>query len=126
MTQGFQSGAKRYVNVLGVLIGLAVVSSILLYSGCGMTSNRTGIPNPTPDKIAPTSAITSPTSGATVLTGTAVSVTGTASDTGGGSVGRVEVSVDGGGAFSAATGTTSWSFSWTPTTPGQATIRSRA
>src|SRR5262249_44181875 len=34
--------------------------------------------------------------------------------------------VDGGATFSAATGTTSWSFIWTPTTPGQATIRCRA
>src|SRR5262245_34338871 len=128
MTQGFQVFTKRYANVLVVLIGLAVVSSILLYSGCGMTNSRPGVPNPTPtpDRIAPTSAITSPASGATVLTGTAVSITGTASDTGGGSVARVEVSVDGGGAFNAATGTTSWSFSWTPTTPGPATIRCRA
>src|SRR5262245_1062314 len=128
MTQGFQRFTKSYVNVLGVLIGLAVVISILLYSGCGMTSNRPGIPTPTPtpDRSAPTSAITSPASGATVLTRVTVNITGTASDTGGGSVARVEVSVDGGVTFSAATGTTSWSFSWTPATPGQATIRSRA
>ena len=39
MTQIFQRGAKLYANVLGVLIALAVVSAILLYSGCGMTSN---------------------------------------------------------------------------------------
>src|SRR5262244_320390 len=115
MTQGFQRFTKSYVNVLGVLIGLAVVISILLYSGCGMTSNRPGIPTPTPtpDRSAPTSAITSPASGATVLTRVTVNITGTASDTGG-SVARVEVSVDGGVTFSAATGTTSWSFSWTP------------
>jgi parallel beta-helix repeat protein len=127
MTQGFQRFTNRYVNVLVALIGLVVVSSILLYSGCGMTSNRTSIPNPTPtpDRTAPTSVITSPTSGATVSAGTAVSVTGTASDTGG-TVARVEVSVDGGATYSATTGTTAWSFSWTPTTPGQATLRSRA
>jgi hypothetical protein len=41
-------------------------------------------------------------------------------------VARVDVSVDGGTTFSAATGTTVWSFSWTPTTPGPATISSRA
>src|SRR5262245_27173196 len=126
MTQGFQGFTKLYTKVLVVLIGLAVVSSILLCSGCGMTNSRPGIPTPTPDRIAPTSAITSPASGAAVLARFTVSITGTASDTGGGSVARVEVSVDGGGAFIAATGTTSWSFSWTPTTPGQATIRSRA
>src|SRR5215813_15378035 len=126
MTQVFQRFTKRYVNVLGVLIGLAVISSILLYSGCGMTNSRPGIPSPTPDRIAPTSTITSPKAGAEILTGTAVSITGTASDTGGGTVAKVEVSVDGGATFSAATGTTAWSFNWTPTTPGRATLRSRA
>src|SRR5262245_26050646 len=97
MTQGFQGFTKRYANVLVVLIGLAVVSSILLHSGCGMANSRPGIPNPTPtpDRLAPTSAITSPTSGATVLTRVTVNITGTATDTGG-SVARVEVSVDGG------------------------------
>src|SRR5215813_89780 len=128
MKQGFQRFTKRYASLIGVLIGLAVVSSILFYSGCGMTSSPPRIPSnptPTPDRTAPTSVITSPTSGATVLTGTAANLTGTASDTGG-TVTRVDVSVDGGGAYSAATGTTAWSFSWTPATPGPATIRSRA
>jgi hypothetical protein len=128
MTQGFQNFTKRYVNVLGVLIGIAVVSSILLNSGCGMVRN-TNIPTnptPTPDTTPPTSTITSPKAGAAVLTGTAVGITGTASDAGGGTVARVDVSVDGGATFSAATGTTSWSFIWTPTTPGPAMIRSRA
>src|SRR5262249_3723803 len=113
---------------LGVLIGMAVVSSILLNSGCGMVRN-TNIPvNPTPipDTTPPTSTITSPRAGASVLIGTAVSITGTASDAGGGTVARVDVSVDGGATFSAARGTTSWSFIWTPTTPGQVSIRSRA
>src|SRR5262245_44328713 len=74
----------------------------------------------------PTSTITSPTAGATVLTDHVVNITGTASDAGGGTVARVEVSVDGGANYSAATGSTSWSYNWTPTTPGQATIKSRA
>src|SRR5262245_32758544 len=122
MTRGFQRFTKRYVNVLGVLIGLTVVSSILLYAGCGMVSS----PNtPTRPPVRPTSTITSPTAGATVSTGTTVSITGTASVTGGGTVARVDVSVDGGATFSAATGTTAWSYTWTPTTPGPATIRSR-
>ena len=60
---------KRYVNILGVLIGVAVVISMLLYSGCGMTRspNTPASPTPTPDTSAPTSIITSPTAGATVL-----------------------------------------------------------
>src|SRR5512145_1232127 len=127
MTQGFQRFTKRYVYVLGVLIGLAVVSSILLHTGCGMTgSPKTPTPTPTPDTTPPTSTITSPTEGATVLIGTQVAITGTASDPGGGSVVRVEVSVNGGATFSSAAGTNAWSFNWTPTTPGPATIRSRA
>jgi hypothetical protein len=63
MTQIFQRGAKRYANVLGVLIALAVVSSILPYSGCGMTS-RPNIPTPTPTPDRPTVASFSPSAGA--------------------------------------------------------------
>src|SRR5262249_59796307 len=62
----------------------------------------------------PSSTITSPTEGAIVLIGTQVAITGTASDPGGGSVDKVEVSVDGGANYSAATGTNAWSFNWTP------------
>src|SRR5215475_10213978 len=128
MTQRFQKFTKRYVNVLWVLIGVAVVGSILIYSGCGMTSSpsiRTN-PTPTPDTTPPTSTITSLTEGATVLIGKPVAITGTASDPGGGSVVRVEVSVDGGANYSAATGTNAWSFNWTPSAAGQVTIKSRA
>src|SRR6266542_1477478 len=127
MTHGFQRFTKRYVNVLGVLIGLTVVSSILFYSGCGMTgSPNTPTPTPTPDNVPPTSTITSPTEGAFVLIGKPVTITGTASDPGGGSVVKVEVSVDDGATYSAATGTNAWSFNWTPSALGQATIKSRA
>jgi hypothetical protein len=48
------------------------------------------------DSTPPTSTITSPTNGGTVVIGSAVSITGTAVDSGGGVVGGVEVSVDGG------------------------------
>src|SRR5262245_20908897 len=106
MTQRFQGFTKGYASLIGVIIGLTVVSSILIYSGCGMTgSPRTPTPTPTPDTTPPTSTITSPTEGATVPIGKPVAITGTASDAGGGSVVRVEVSVDGGGAYSAASGT---------------------
>ena len=137
MTQRIQKFTKRYVNVLGVLMGLAVVSSILFYSGCGMTSSpniRTN-PTPTPDRSAPTSVIGGPTAGATVLTIVGTSINGTASDTGGGTVIRVEVSVDGGATYSDAAlvhmdgrppGVLDWSFRWTPATPGPVTIKSRA
>src|SRR6266542_4583386 len=125
MTQRFQ----RFT--IGVLIGLTVVSSMLLYSGCGKTrgpnipANPTPTPTPTPD-TPPTSTITSPTEGAIVPIGIQVAITGTASDPGGGTVDKVEVSVDGGATYSAATGTNAWSFNWTPNSPGPATIKSRA
>jgi hypothetical protein len=77
------------------------------------------------DTLAATSTITSPTAGANVVIGTTVNITGTASDAGG-LVAGVNVSVDGGNTWSAATGTNAWSYSWTPTTLGPATIRSRA
>src|SRR5262249_14205832 len=88
--------------------------------------NTPATPTPTPDTTPPTSIITSPTAGATVKTGTAVIITGTASDTGGGSVVKVEVSVDGGATWNVATGTTAWSYNWTPPLSGPATIKSRA
>ena len=79
-----------------------------------------------PDTQAPTSTITSPASGASVASGTPIAISGTAGDIGGGTVATVEVSTDGGTTWSAATGTTSWTFAWTPSTQGQAVIRSRA
>jgi len=74
----------------------------------------------------PISTIRSPGEGATVSTGITISITGLARDAGGGTVSRVEVSVDGGVTWIAATGTTAWSYDWTPATPGPATIKSRA
>jgi hypothetical protein len=81
---------------------------------------------PSTDGTAPTSTITSPSSGTTVPAGQTVTITGTASDAGGGIVAAVEVSVDGGTSWRRATGTTSWTFSWTPTTSGTVVLRSRA
>src|SRR5207248_3723209 len=66
------------------------------------------------DTTAPTSAITSPAAGTTVQTGTPVTITGTASDSGGGIVGGVEVSVDGGATWHPAAGRSSWSYTWMP------------
>jgi hypothetical protein len=82
------------------------------------------------DTVRPTSAITAPAAGATVQSGTPVTIQGTASDQGGGVVGAVEVSVDGGVTWHPATGRNSWSYVWTPaalsTTTRQTTVRSRA
>ncbi|HEV8638236.1 MAG TPA: N,N-dimethylformamidase beta subunit family domain-containing protein, partial [Chloroflexota bacterium] len=78
------------------------------------------------DTIAPSSQIAAPTAGTTVQTGSPVIVSGTAADAGGGVVGGVEVSVDGGATWHRATGRESWSYSWTPTTVGAITLKSRA
>src|SRR5262249_22759834 len=66
------------------------------------------------DRSLPTSTITSPTAGAIVQTVTTVTITGAASDFGGGTVQSVQVSVDGGSTWNLATGTTTWSYNWTP------------
>ncbi|NWF61074.1 MAG: DUF4082 domain-containing protein [Fischerella sp.] len=78
------------------------------------------------DVQAPTSTITSPTANANVQTGTPITITGTASDFGGGVVGGVEVSVDGGTTWHPANGRANWSYTWTPSTAGTVTIKSRA
>src|SRR5262247_4530284 len=132
MTQLFSILPRCRVSALRLITALAVVSLIALVAGCGMTSrpntpaSPTPTPTPTPDTQPPTSTITSPRTGATVTIGITVTITGTASDTGGGSVARVDVSVDGGATYNAAMGTTTWSYNWTPTSPGPASIRSRA
>src|SRR5262249_5926976 len=77
------------------------------------------------DITAPVTTIVSPVMSATVSSGVRLTITGTASDLAG-VVSGVEVSVDGGTTWKAATGTTLWSFDWTPGVPGSATIRARA
>ena len=78
------------------------------------------------DATAPTAALTSPSDGSTVQVGTSVAITGTAADAGGGVVGGVEVSVDGGTTWHPANGRESWSYSWIPQAAGTVTIRARA
>ena len=60
---------------------------------------------PSTDTFAPTSTITSPANGAAVPANTTVAISGTAADAGGGVVGGVEVSVDGGTTWRRADGT---------------------
>jgi hypothetical protein len=82
--------------------------------------------SPSTDTSAPTSTITSPAGGSTVGDGGKVTITGTASDTGGGVVAGVEVSTDGGATWHPASGTTSWSYTWTAHGNPSTTIKSRA
>jgi hypothetical protein len=77
------------------------------------------------DTTPPVSVITSPSAGVTISPGNSVTVTGTASDSGG-VVGGVEFSGDGGKTWHPATGRSSWSVVWTPTTVGAITLMSRA
>ena len=76
------------------------------------------------DTTAPASTITFPAAGST-MQGSVITITGTATDTGGGVVGGVEISVNGGNTWHPATGRENWSYTWHPS-EGQATIQSRA
>ena len=78
------------------------------------------------DTVAPTSIIASPAAGAQVSSGNVVTVSGTAVDTGGGVVGGVEVSVDGGVKWHPASGRENWTYSWTPSATGSVVIKTRA
>jgi methionine-rich copper-binding protein CopC len=78
------------------------------------------------DLTAPTSSISAPSAGVNVTAGVPTTISGTASDSGGGVVAGVEVSTDGGHTWYKATGTTNWTYTWTPTTSGPTTILSRA
>jgi Domain of unknown function (DUF4082)/Viral BACON domain/Bacterial Ig domain/Putative binding domain, N-terminal len=78
------------------------------------------------DTIAPTSKISSPASGGLIPVGVPAVISGTATDSGGGVVGGVEVSVNGGQTWHPATGRSSWTYTWAPTVIGTFTILSRA
>lgn len=81
---------------------------------------------PSTDAVPPTSIVASPTPGSTAVTGTPVTITGTAVDSGGGVVGGVEVSVDGGATWHPADGRETWSFAWNPQSPGNVTPLARS
>ncbi len=78
------------------------------------------------DALAPAADITSPTAGTQLESGVQVTISGTAADAGGGEVGGVEVSVDGGATWHPTVGRSSWSYSWTPGASGATTIKARA
>jgi hypothetical protein len=78
------------------------------------------------DSTAPTSSISAPSAGSSVTNGANVTITGTAVDSGGGVVGGVEISTDGGTTWHPATGRGNWSYTWQPKTLGATVIKSRA
>jgi hypothetical protein len=79
------------------------------------------------DSTPPSSIITTPTSGLSVPAGSAINIMGTANDSGGGVVGGVEVSIDGGQSWHAvSSGRASWMYQWQPLQPGSYNLLSRA
>jgi hypothetical protein len=104
-------------------------ATVNLFADMGVQpgSLQTGsVAAPSSDTVAPTSTIASPAPGVTVTAGVPVTIRGTAADTGGGRVGGVEVSVDGGASWHPADGRESWSYTFTPASTGQPAILSRA
>ena len=78
------------------------------------------------DSTPAAAQITAPAAGASVASGSAVTVSGTASDAGGGQVGGVEVSTDGGQTWHPANGRESWTYTWNVTGAGPTTLLARA
>lgn len=78
------------------------------------------------DRAAPTAVITAPTAQTPIPQGTTVTVTGTAQDAGGGIVGGVEVSLDGGSTWHPAQGRSPFSYTGVVTATGASTIQARA
>ncbi len=78
------------------------------------------------DATGPTTSIDAPAAGAKIANGTKVALTGTATDNGGGVVAGVEVSTDDGATWHPATGTTSWSYSYSQRGSGATPVRVRA
>jgi hypothetical protein len=78
------------------------------------------------DTLAPTSTITSPANNSVVAANATITIAGTATDFGGGVVGGVEVSVNGGATWQRATGREFWSFAWQTGSAGAVTLVSRA
>ncbi|MCL4498801.1 MAG: Ig-like domain-containing protein, partial [Chloroflexi bacterium] len=76
------------------------------------------------DTGAPSSSISAPANGSSI-NGSSYTVKGSASDADSG-VAKVEVSMDGGATWNQATGTTSWTCSWTLPANGAYSIKSRA
>jgi hypothetical protein len=111
------------VDITGLTAG--TYNATITITATGATNSPVAIPLilTITDNTSPTSAITIPIDGAGIIN-TTYSIIGTASDVGS-QIQKVEVSING-GAWTEATGTTSWSYAWTIPSEGQYTIQSRA
>ncbi|CAN5612162.1 hypothetical protein BH09PLA1_BH09PLA1_12500 [soil metagenome] len=78
------------------------------------------------DAIGPASVIPIPPNSTIVTANGIATISGTATDSGGGVVGGVEVSVNGGATWHPATGRNAWSYSWAPAQFGSINIRARS
>jgi hypothetical protein len=130
-TVGFSWGLDGHHDVIASSPDLALQQAtvnLLADMGVQPATLQPGLVTATAsvDTTPPISTITSPAPGATLQPGAAITIAGTARDEGGGTVAGLEVSVDGGGSWHPASGTTSWTYTWTPVSSNQVTIRSRA
>ncbi len=100
-------------------------ATINLFADMGVqpASIQTGLTAATAstDVTPPVTKFTSPATGTTFTSLSPISFSGTATDVGG-VVAGVEISFDGGATWAAATGTTSWTYSWTPVGNGTFTV----
>lgn len=78
------------------------------------------------DTTPPISAITSPTGGSFLTSGSTITISGKATDSGGGVVGGVEISLDGGNSWHPANGRENWIYQWTPRALGSFALEARA
>ena len=87
-------------------------------------------PSSSADRQAPTSSVTLPLATSVLSVGVPVTVQGVAFDAGGGRVGGVEVSIDGGLTWRPAQGLENWRYTFTPSaaalTSGRIALRTRA
>jgi len=129
---GTQSGTLRFRDGTGGCVSETSQQSNLtalptnwtsgaIYSSCPLSAYAAST-----DTSPPSSTIVAPINGGGATVNHPLGISGTATDTGGGVVAGVEVSVDGGATWHPATGLTSWSYTWTPTASGYFTIKSRA
>jgi hypothetical protein len=100
-------------------------ATINLFADMGVqpASIQTGLTAATAstDITPPVTKFTSPATGSTFTSLSPINFSGTTTDVGG-VVAGVEISFDGGATWAAATGTTSWTYSWTPLGNGTFTV----
>ena len=82
--------------------------------------------DPSTDVSEPSSVITFPVEGDQLTFDQSYVISGTATDFGGGVVGGVEVSVDGGFTWHPTEGRENWTYFWTADATGSTTILTRA